>query len=212
MNDIAIYGAGGLGREIALMIGQINASTPGSWNLIGFFDDGKQKNEMVDGYPVVGGTAELNNVRQKLGVVLAIANPSVRKSLVSAIQNRNIDFPLLVHPSALTGSLKFNTLGRGSVITAGNILTTHITLGEFVIVNLGCTIGHDVQIGSFSSLMPGCSISGFVGIGDSVVVGTRASILPHVSVGEGATIGAGAVVTKNVEARATVVGIPAKAI
>ncbi|MDR1459358.1 MAG: serine acetyltransferase, partial [Bacteroidales bacterium] len=42
MKDIAIYGAGGLGREIACLIRHINENEP-TWNLIGFFDDGKAK-------------------------------------------------------------------------------------------------------------------------------------------------------------------------
>ena len=38
MRDIAIYGAGGLGREIACVLKKINMVTP-TWNLLGFFDD-----------------------------------------------------------------------------------------------------------------------------------------------------------------------------
>ncbi len=38
MKDIAIYGAGGFGREVACLIHIINKKTP-QWNLIGFFDD-----------------------------------------------------------------------------------------------------------------------------------------------------------------------------
>ena len=37
---IAIYGAGGLGREIACVLKKINMVTP-TWNLLGFFDDGE---------------------------------------------------------------------------------------------------------------------------------------------------------------------------
>jgi sugar O-acyltransferase (sialic acid O-acetyltransferase NeuD family) len=209
MNDIAVYGAGGLGRETALMIEQINAFTPGRWNFIGFFDDGKKVNDTVDDYPVLGGIAELKTLKQKLSVVLAIADPSIRKNLAGSIRNPAIDFPVLVHPSVLAGSTKFNTIGQGSIIAAGNILTTQVSIGEFVIVNLSCTIGHDVHIGPYSTLMPGCSISGFVNIGDSVVLGTRSSVLPLISIESHATIGAGAVVTKNVASGTTVVGVPA---
>ena len=43
MKDIAIYGAGGFGREVACMIKHINESADEPiWNLVGFFDDGKQ--------------------------------------------------------------------------------------------------------------------------------------------------------------------------
>ena len=50
MRDIAIYGAGGLGREIACVLKKINMVTP-TWNLLGFFDDGLEvgtKNECAE--------------------------------------------------------------------------------------------------------------------------------------------------------------------
>ena len=41
MKDIAIYGAGGMGRETACLIERINKASPKTiWNLIGFYDDG----------------------------------------------------------------------------------------------------------------------------------------------------------------------------
>ena len=40
MKDIAIYGAGGFGREIACLIQMINKSEKKpKWNIVGFFDD-----------------------------------------------------------------------------------------------------------------------------------------------------------------------------
>ena len=39
MKDIAIYGFGGFGREVACVIQAINEIEP-TWNLVGFFDDG----------------------------------------------------------------------------------------------------------------------------------------------------------------------------
>ena len=38
MNDIAIFGAGGLGKEVACLVNKINEQEP-TWNMIGFFDD-----------------------------------------------------------------------------------------------------------------------------------------------------------------------------
>lgn len=49
-----------------------------------------------------------------------------------------------------------------------------------------------------------------VRIGDDVWIGAHACILPGVSIGNGAVIGAGAVVTKDVNAREIVVGVPAR--
>ncbi|MOA70338.1 Maltose O-acetyltransferase [compost metagenome] len=47
-------------------------------------------------------------------------------------------------------------------------------------------------------------------IGNNVWIGGGAIILPGVTVGDNAVIGAGSVVTRDVPARATVVGNPAR--
>ena len=49
MKDIAIFGAGGFGREVLTIINDINKCCQ-TWNFIGFFDDGKKKGESVHGY------------------------------------------------------------------------------------------------------------------------------------------------------------------
>ena len=61
MKDIAIYGAGGFGKEVACLINRINDKKP-TWNLIGFFDDNPVlKGEMISHFgPCLGGMDELN--------------------------------------------------------------------------------------------------------------------------------------------------------
>ena len=51
-----------------------------------------------------------------------------------------------------------------------------------------------------------------VSIGNYVFIGPRAIILPGVKIGDGAVVAAGAVVTKNVDPRTMVGGVPAKTI
>ena len=207
MNDIAIYGAGGFGREVALMIRQINEHKP-EWNLLGFFDDGKKKGDVVDGLPILGGIRDLNAKSSAIQIVMGIADPAIRKRIVAELDSK-IDFPVIIHPSVLAGDLTINTFGRGTIICAGCILTTAVHIGEFVILNLATTIGHDVEIGAYCSVMPGCNISGFVKIEDNVYLGTGSIILPHLILGEHAVVGAGAVVTRSVTEGLTVVGVPA---
>lgn len=225
---LAIYGAGGLGREIAVMVEQINRSvslgngqspsngmsaslTNGSneWNLQGFYDDGIAPGTVVDGLPIIGGIEEVNKIGSPTSLVVAIADPATRKRLIEKIDNDNIDFPVLVHPQAIPGG-EDNYFGKGSIITAGCILTTGIVLGEFTIINLASTLGHDVKLGSFSIVMPGCNISGRVQAGECTLIGTGAKILQNITLGHHCTVGAGAVVTKSFGDGVTVVGVPAR--
>ncbi len=207
MRDIAIYGAGGFGRETALLIRQINELSQ-SWRLIGYFDDSKIVKGDVDGVRVVGNLSDLNNYRESLSLCVAVANPLIRRALIGKITNSNLDFPILIHPGSQTGD-KNNVVGKGCIITAGSILTTKIDLGDFVIVNLASTIGHDSDIGNFSSIMPGCSISGNVSLGKACLMGTGARVLQNISIGDESVIGAGAVVTKSFGNKVKLLGIPA---
>ena len=49
-------------------------------------------------------------------------------------------------------------------------------------------------------------------VGDYVFIGPRAIILPGVTIGDGAVIAAGAIVTKDVDSKSVVAGVPAKEI
>ncbi len=71
MKDIAIFGAGGFGREVACLIDRINQNEP-TWNFIGFFDDNLSlKGKMISHYgPCLGGTEDLNNYKDELAVTI----------------------------------------------------------------------------------------------------------------------------------------------
>lgn len=209
MDELIIYGAGGFGRETALMVAQLNAIKR-SWRLVGFCDDNLQKGRRVEDISVIGGLDELNSYGEKVSVAIAVADPQLRANIRKRISNPNVGFPALIHPSVIGGDLVKERIGEGSIITAGNILTVNVRIHAFVIINLASTVGHDVEIDDFASIMPGCSISGAVTIGTRVLVGTGARILPGLHIGENSRVGAGAVVTKDVAAGQTVVGVPAK--
>jgi sugar O-acyltransferase (sialic acid O-acetyltransferase NeuD family) len=208
IQDIAIYGAGGLGRELALMIQQINKHSQ-QWNIVGFFDDGLNRNDKVDSWVVLGGLADANGWSKKLSIVLAIADSHVRFKLAHQLVNPHLHFPILIHPSCNTGDEQRNLFGKGVILTANVVLTTNVKLEDFVIVNLATTIGHDVTIGTCSSIMPGCSISGNVKIGERTQVGTGARFLQNISVGNDSIVGAGAVVTKSFPSNSKLMGVPA---
>ena len=103
---------------------------------------------------------------------------------------------------------------------------THI--GERVFINSGCKfqdqggifIGNDCLIGHNATL---CTINHNpdpdhrgdmtfmpIYIEDKVWLGANVTILPGVTIGEGAIVAAGAVVTKDVEPRTVVGGVPAR--
>jgi|LakMenE01Jun11ns_1017448.scaffolds.fasta_scaffold9838724_2 serine O-acetyltransferase len=76
----------------------------------------------------------------------------------------------------------------------GIVVCTCAIIGEEVV------IGHQVTIGNRNGVMAAPKI------GNRVYIGAGAKILGPVTIGDDAIVGANAVVTKDVPARATVVG------
>ncbi|MBI1767924.1 MAG: acetyltransferase [Bacteroidetes bacterium] len=209
MKNIIIYGAGGFGRETSLLLNQINLHTP-HWNVLGYCDDGKTPREKVDRFAVLGGMNYLNEFKEELNVVIAIADPGTREKIKNQLINQRLRFPALIHPSVFVS--ENCSVAEGSIICAGVFMTVNIHIGSFAIVNLKCTLGHDSVLDSFSSLMPSVNISGNVRIGRGVYVGAGAILLQGISVGDYSLVGAGAVVNKSFESEKRIIGVPARSI
>lgn len=211
MNDIAIFGVGGFGREVLTLIQDINKVEP-TYNILGFFDDGHPKGEIHNGYPTLGGIEELNAWPTELAITIAIGTPRINKIVLEKITNKKVFFPTLIHPTVIIGDKSFVEIGKGCIICAYSIITTNIKIGDFVILNLACTVGHDSIIEDHASFMPSVNISGEVSIGEGVYVGTGSKIINQVDIGKETIVGAGAVVSKSLPGGCTAVGVPAKVI
>lgn len=211
MKNIAIFGAGGFGREVKTIIDKINEVTPNTYQFLGFYDDGVAKDTIINGFPVLGGIDDLNNVDQSLQLVVSIGDPKIKQKIISKINNDHIAYPTIIHPKASI-SADDVVIGKGCIICEGTIITCNIKIGDFVILNLMCTVGHDTQIKDYCAFMPSVNISGEVLINESVYVGTGAKIINLLEIGASTIVGAGAVVSKSLPANCTAVGIPAKPI
>lgn len=211
MKNIAIFGAGGFGKEVKTIIDKINEVKPNTYNFIGFYDDGLEKGKLINGFPVLGGIRELNKITEKLKLVISIGDPKIKFNILNKISNTNIDYPSIIHPN-VSISKDDVLIGKGCIICEGTIITCNIRIGSFVILNLSCTVGHDTIIEDFCAFMPSVNISGEVKINKSVYVGTGAKIINLLEIGESTIIGAGAVVSKSLPSKCTAVGIPAKPI
>jgi sugar O-acyltransferase (sialic acid O-acetyltransferase NeuD family) len=211
MRKLAIFGAGGFGRDVTMVIDQIN-ELKGQWEMIGFYDDGREKGEIINDYVVLGGIEELNKVDYPLGLVIAIGNPLIKRKVHNSITNSEIFYPNLIHPNVIMGNKKFLSIGEGCIIGPGNILTVNISLGSHVFLSVFCSVGHDTIIKDYASFMPGVNISGDVLINECVYVGTGSKIVNQIEIGREAFIGAGSLVSKSLPEKCTAVGIPARPI
>ena len=211
MKDIAIFGVGGFGREVLTLIQDINKVEP-TWNVIGFFDDGYEIGYETHGLKNLGGTKELSEWMTPLAVTIAIGTPRIKKAILNNINNELIEYPTLIHPSAIIGDKDSVKIGKGCILCAYTVVTCDVEIGNYVILNLSCTVGHDTVIKNYSAFMPTCNISGECVIEEGVYCGTGVKIINQTSIGAETIVGAGAVVVKPLPAKCTAVGAPAKAI
>lgn len=210
--SVVVYGAGGFAREVAWLIDR-SAEAGGPFRVVCFVDDDPHgQGQTLNGVPVLSLEQAVARF-PGASVSVGIGAPSVRRRVTEKAVAAGLVPRTVIDPSVLQS--RWNTVGDGSVICAGTVMTCNITLGANVQVNLDCTIGHDVVMEDYATLAPGVHVSGFVRICREAYVGTGANIINGTAakplvIGEGAVIGAGACVTKDVPPGATAVGVPAK--
>lgn len=213
MKDIAIYGAGGLGREIACMIKSLNEKDGQDWNLIGFFDDGKPIGEQISHLgKVLGGLSELNKWSTMLNVVLCFGSPVTLAIVRSKISNPNINFPnIIASDFSIADNSTFN-IGHGNIITSQCAVTTNISIGNFNLLNGSVVFGHDVKIGNFNVFMPGVRVSGEVKIGNKCQFGSGSFIKQVLEIPDNVTLSPLSALLTRPKAASLYIGNPAKRI
>lgn len=211
MKELYIIGAGGFGREIAWLVERINEAEP-VWDLKGFIDDNEDLwGRELDGYRVIGGCGYLRSAERDVWAVCAVGASKTRKQIVDGLAGaERLHFATLIDPSVLMSRLV--TVGEGTMICAGNIITVDVTIGKHCIVNLDCTIGHDVVLGDFTTLYPSVNVSGSTTVGAETELGTGMQTIQGIRIGSHTIIGAGAVVIRELPDHCVAVGNPAKVI
>lgn len=208
---IAIYGAGGLGKEVAGGIYRINKTRNEQWDIIGFFDDNKQVGTQVSHYgKVIGGISELNAVDYPLALAIAVGSPNSRKQIHDRITNPNIYFPNLISPSFRVLDPSTFQIGEGNIIQDNCSVTCDVKIGNYNVMNGSNAFGHDVEVGDYNVLMPGVRLSGMTNVGNCNMFGVDSVVLQRIKVGNDVTLGAGSVLMTKPKDGLTYIGVPAK--
>ena len=211
MKRIAIYGAGGLGREVAGGIQRINIGGKEQWQIVGFYDDRLPVGTSVSHYgKVLGGMKELNAVEEPLALAIAVGAPATRKRIFERITNPNITFPNLIAPSFRILDPSTFKIGQGNIIQDNCSVTCDVEIGNFNVFNGSNAMGHDVKVGDYNVLMPGVRLSGEVTTGNCNLLGVDSVVLQRVKIGSNVTLGAGSVLMTKPKDGNTYIGVPAK--
>ena len=211
MKKIAIYGAGGLGREVAGGIQRINIGGREQWQIVGFYDDRLPVGTSVSHYgKVLGGMDELNAVEEPLALAIAVGAPATRKRIFERITNPNITFPNLIAPSFRILDPSTFKIGQGNIIQDNCSVTCDVEIGNYNVFNGSNAMGHDVKVGDYNVLMPGVRLSGEVTTGNCNLLGVDSVVLQRVKIGSNVTLGAGSVLMTKPKDGNTYIGVPAK--
>ena len=211
MKKLVILGAGGLARELANAVVDINKCSQ-TFELLGYLDDEKelvgQKRQELSVLGTVDWLAE--HKPSGLWTIAAVGDGYLREKLSRVARQHSTPLATIIHPSAIIGP--GGTIEAGVYVAAGCEITVDVCLGKCALVNMSCTIAHDVNIGDYVSIHPGARISGEVTVGDYALIGTQAVVLNKCTIGRGAVVAMGAVVAHDVPDSTLVAGNPARAV
>ena len=211
MNDLLIFGVGGMGRDTLWLAQRINQVKP-TWNLLGFLDDSPAaQGKTINGCPVLG-TIEAVAAYPNAYLVCAIGSSAVRRRLTEKMKALNpaARFATLIDPDAIVADTA--EIGQGVVICARNYVSVNSTVRDHCLIGAGCTVGHDAVLEEFVTLYPGVNVSGNTHLGEESEMGTGSQIIQGLAVGARTIVGAGATVVRDLPPDCTAVGVPARPI
>lgn len=206
MKDIILIGYGGHAKSVADSIKSKN-----EYRIAGYTD--VKKNDDVD-LEYLGNDDVLSTYFEKgitaavMGIGFMGGNSKVREDLYEKARNIGYNFPAIIDASAVVA--QDVQIGEGTYVGKRTVINADTCVGKCCIINTGAILEHENVIGDFSHIAVGATLCGNVQVEKNCMIGANATVIQGIKVGEGSTIGAGSVVLKPVEAKTTVVGVPAR--
>ena len=205
MKKIVIWGCGGHAREVNHLCDQLK------YEVIGFLDERPEmKGRIVNDIPVLGDLHDITSLKKQISIVCTgVGDPALKKRFVTKTKAAGFEIAeSIIHPSVYIS--KRNTIGIGSIICEGAIITTNVHIGNFVIINRSSNISHDNIINDYVTIAPGVTIAGNVTIEEGAYIGIGSSIREKINIGPWSIIGGGAFVKNDIPGKTLYAGVPAK--
>jgi sugar O-acyltransferase (sialic acid O-acetyltransferase NeuD family) len=205
MQDIIIFGAGGLGRLVHDIVQQSQ-----QYRVRAFLDsDASRRGQHIDGVRVAGGLEMVGALRSRgvRGAIVAIGDNRVRVALAARLEHLGLSLVTAIHPLASVASSA--RIGRHVIIGPRAIVCVHAEIGPHSIILAGAIVEHDNRLGTGVFLHTAVRLAGGVRVEDLASLGIGASVIPGRRIGPAARVEPGAVVIRDVPPAATVGGAPA---
>lgn len=203
---LVLVAASGLAREVLALL-----RLHPLYDVVGFVDDDPARaGTTVDGVPVLGDVAALAT-RPGVQVLVCAGRGAVRERLVERLAALGVGserYATVVHPGVELA--RGCTVGQGSILLAGTVLTAAVAVGEHVVVMPHVTLTHDDVVEDFATVCAGVHLAGRVRVGRGAYLGTGSTVREDVRIGAAATLGMGAALVADLPAGETWAGVPAR--
>jgi sugar O-acyltransferase (sialic acid O-acetyltransferase NeuD family) len=205
---LLLAGAGGLTSEVVALLHGANDPR----QIIVLDDRPELLGTTVLSAPVVGSIDDVRD-HPDADVLICVGSGAKRETIAARLTLLGVTearYPPLVHPAVDVPA--GCTVGCGSILLAGTVMTAAVTVGRHVVAMPNSTMTHDNVIGDFATLCAGVSLGGFVQVGRAAYLGMNSSVRQNVTVGAGTTLGMGAVLLADLPVGETWAGVPARSL
>ncbi|MDT0213256.1 NeuD/PglB/VioB family sugar acetyltransferase [Rothia sp. ARF10] len=209
---LLLVGASGLAAEVAECARRLGREVVGCLD-----DDPSRVGEILPGgVPVLGTTDgfttfDVLSQQGPLEVVVTIGHGSVRCRVVQRLLASGVTadrFATVVDPQTVLPPT--TTVGAGSVLLAGVVVTAPVSIGHHVVVMPHVTLTHDVVVEDYVTMASGVGLGGGVRVRAEAYLGMSSAVRQGITVGYAATLGMGATLLEDLPDGETWVGTPAR--
>ena len=179
MKKLLLIGAGGFGRMVAeqAML-QYDCA---------FVDDGQAVGAEICGIPVVGGLADLPELRKDYDLlVVGIGNNQLRAQVYEKAKALGYVFPNIIAPSAYISP--FSKVGCGCVLLQNACIQNAASVGNGVLLNAGTEVHCDATIGDCALIYTNSVIRTGATVGSFARIGSNCTVCNNATVPDGADI------------------------
>lgn len=204
---LAIYGAGGFGRDVLSLALQINMSNS-RWEKFVFIDDVTNEEHVRNVLIYSFESFQRKFTKETVEIVIALGEPVYRDKLFVKVKDAGFSLATLVHPNVYVP--EDTMINEGSMIYSNAFISSSASIGKNVAVMSLTAVGHGCMIGDHSILCTGAVMGGESHIAKNTFVSMAASIKEKVSIGCNVVIGLGAAVFRDIPDGVVVIGNPAR--
>ena len=176
---LLLVGAGGFGRMVAeqAML-QYDCA---------FVDDGQPAGTEICGISVVGGIADLPELRKDYDLlVVGIGNNQFRAQVYEKAKALGYAFPNIIAPSAYISP--YAMLGCGFVVLQNACVQNGASVGDGVLLNAGTEVHCDATLGDYALIYTNSVVRTGATVGNFTRIGSNCTICNNATVLDGADI------------------------